>query len=381
MGSLQQSWNADAAKHPIQYYRSVDVSVDGIKAQLANNNPVIIGIQVSNEFYNWRGDGVLSGNPTFMSPAEYHALTIVGYDDTKGSGAFKVVNSWTTGWGNGGFIWIDYNTLVSKYIFNQNAYYIVSGGSANNNNPPAPPPTPNPTPNTVDLAAWVFSDISTYQTTGNPTARTIYLNIYNVGQTSVPASNWQFYYMYYNAFNANDYGIIFHDAFNTTVAPGTFSCPTPDACNFNYAIPAGSSFTQVAFGQSSINRGYFVPQLNGYYYLVLIVDPTNVLNDPNRQNNIFYTTGQQPKAFQNGFSTNYGPGAEEGNDSTGRRFQPNTRVLRSPIHRSAVGQNNLNAYTPEEILQFVKQKYVSGEISRKIKASSNTAKPSFKPYQ
>jgi hypothetical protein len=382
IGLLQSDWNADAAKHLIQYYRSVDLSVDGIKAQLANNNPVIIGIQVSYEFVNYRGGGgVLTGTPTMLNPAEYHALTIVGYDDTRGTGAFKIVNSWTAGWGEGGFIWIDYNTLVNNYIFNRNAYYIVSGGSPNNNNPPTPPPTPNPTPNTVDLAAWVFSDVSTYAITGNPASRMIYLNIYNVGQTSVPPSNWQFYYMYYNAFNANDYGIIFHDAFNTTVAPGTFSCPSADACNFNYTIPSGSSFTQVAFGQSSINRGYFVPPLNGYYYLVLIVDPNNSLNDPNRQNNIFYTTGQAPKVFQGGYSTNFGPGPEEGSDSAGRKFQPSLQALKLPLHRSAVGEKNLNAYTPEEIMQFVKQKYASGEISGKIKENSLNAKPSSKPYR
>ncbi len=38
-----------------------------------------------------------------------HAITIVGYDDSKH--AFKVINSWGTGWGDAGFTWIDYDYL------------------------------------------------------------------------------------------------------------------------------------------------------------------------------------------------------------------------------------------------------------------------------
>ena len=58
----------------------------------------------------------------------YHAMTIVGYDDTlkfdlnengkiedKEKGAFLVANSWGTEWkrGNKGFIWAPYGVLGS----------------------------------------------------------------------------------------------------------------------------------------------------------------------------------------------------------------------------------------------------------------------------
>ncbi len=36
-----------------------------------------------------------------------HALTIVGYDDN--IGAFKIINSWGTNWGEDGYFWIDYD--------------------------------------------------------------------------------------------------------------------------------------------------------------------------------------------------------------------------------------------------------------------------------
>ena len=41
-----------------------------------------------------------------------HAVTIIGYNDTltthDGPGAFKMINSWGTGWGQSGFWWMSY---------------------------------------------------------------------------------------------------------------------------------------------------------------------------------------------------------------------------------------------------------------------------------
>ncbi|RYZ24928.1 MAG: DUF4384 domain-containing protein, partial [Sphingobacteriales bacterium] len=38
-----------------------------------------------------------------------HAMCVVGFDDDKQGGAFEIMNSWGTGWGNGGFTWIPYD--------------------------------------------------------------------------------------------------------------------------------------------------------------------------------------------------------------------------------------------------------------------------------
>ena len=37
-----------------------------------------------------------------------HAITVIGYDDLKYGGAFEIMNSWGTNWGNQGFTWIRY---------------------------------------------------------------------------------------------------------------------------------------------------------------------------------------------------------------------------------------------------------------------------------
>jgi len=370
---VQTSWNTDAANHKISYYRTISATVQGIKEQLAANNPVLMGIKVSNEFESYRG-GVIN-SATFPNPVGLHAQCIVGYDDSKN--AFHVANSWGTQWGESGYYWIDYNTLVNQYISGGNVYYMSSPSSTNVVTPPT-----TTTTSSVDIAAWVFSDASTYgnttdDPTNDPTARKMWLNIYNIGQSSVsPSSNWSYYYLYYNAFNANDYGIIFHDEFSTSIAANTYSCANNDACIFNIAIPAGSNFGQTAFGTPEIYRNYFVPnKLNGYYYLVLVADPQNVLGDVNQQNNIFYTTGQLPASFANGVVTNYDPKSGGLHGGTKNPLETNPITLRRSKFNSAVGEFNKNAYTPEEILGFVKAKYVSGEIKQKIKSMPHSNKP------
>ncbi|HEX05458.1 MAG TPA: hypothetical protein ENH10_09970, partial [Bacteroidetes bacterium] len=49
-----------------------------------------------------------------------HAVTVIGYDDARvtadGVGAFKMVNSWGTGWGQSGFWWMSYEAMMSTQI-------------------------------------------------------------------------------------------------------------------------------------------------------------------------------------------------------------------------------------------------------------------------
>ena len=37
-----------------------------------------------------------------------HNVVIIGFDDSKYGGAFEIMNSYGTEWGNGGFFWISY---------------------------------------------------------------------------------------------------------------------------------------------------------------------------------------------------------------------------------------------------------------------------------
>jgi len=120
----------------IASWRAVEVGViDDAKGALARGHPVIVGAQITNDFVRMRGDGVWRGAGERVPGG--HAMTLVGYDERRQ--AFKVINSWGTKWGEGGFGWIGYEAYRQ---FVRQAYVIdVAAGPA-----PFPVPTPGPSP-------------------------------------------------------------------------------------------------------------------------------------------------------------------------------------------------------------------------------------------
>ena len=64
----------------------------GIKEALSNEKPVVAGMYVYPDFYFWEGNGVYEVTDTDEDANDYHAVTIVGYDDSKE--ALKIFNSW-----------------------------------------------------------------------------------------------------------------------------------------------------------------------------------------------------------------------------------------------------------------------------------------------
>jgi nitrogen fixation protein FixH len=92
-------------------------NVNEIKARLAAGDPVAIGIPVYQAFYFNRGNWVDSPAPgeTFYGN---HAITAVGYDDRAGGGrgGIKIVNSWGSEWGAGGYAYLSYK-FISDYCW------------------------------------------------------------------------------------------------------------------------------------------------------------------------------------------------------------------------------------------------------------------------
>jgi len=110
---------------------------DKVKKALANKNPVVIGMRVSSSFYKVKG--VWSGIQ--VGKLGGHAMVVIGYDDNKYGGAFELMNSWGTRWGNNGFGWIRYADF-EKYV--KTAYVMVD--NIKNPQPPEPKPSPKPQP-------------------------------------------------------------------------------------------------------------------------------------------------------------------------------------------------------------------------------------------
>ena len=78
-----------------------------VKRHLVAQQPVVIGIPVKPDFYSLGENGNDIYDDTSGQTFGGHAIVIVGYDDARS--AFKIINSWGTGWGFGGYGWIDYD--------------------------------------------------------------------------------------------------------------------------------------------------------------------------------------------------------------------------------------------------------------------------------
>lgn len=97
----------EARSFRIASYERLDPeSTDAVKSVLADGQPVVYGATLYRDFVSYDG-----GVYRRRSPEVYgaHGMTLVGYDD--GRGAFKLINSWGTSWGEGGYAWVDYDTF------------------------------------------------------------------------------------------------------------------------------------------------------------------------------------------------------------------------------------------------------------------------------
>ncbi|RKR14654.1 uncharacterized protein DUF4384 [Maribacter vaceletii] len=89
--------------------------IDEVKRSLLNGNPVVFGFKVENSFFSAK----TVYEPDNLGTDGGHAMCVVGYDDDKYGGAFEIINSWGSDWGNNGFMWIRYKDFpkYTRYAF------------------------------------------------------------------------------------------------------------------------------------------------------------------------------------------------------------------------------------------------------------------------
>jgi C1A family cysteine protease len=99
-----------ATKFRIRAWQFIHPSrLDQIKAQLADGQPIIFGARLAKSFHDFRGDGIYSRKEREPLLKELHAMALIGYDDDRK--AFRLLNSWGTGWGDQGRAWMAYDTF------------------------------------------------------------------------------------------------------------------------------------------------------------------------------------------------------------------------------------------------------------------------------
>ena len=132
-------------------YYSVSQNLNEIKKCLKDGFAISFGITLFSSFMTTQvaRTGIVP-MPDIYSDQRVggHAMTIVGYDDSKSS--FIVANSWGKGWGLAGFCYIPYKLILDSSItgdlWTPRAYSVGSNPSPAPAPSPAPSPAPNPSP-------------------------------------------------------------------------------------------------------------------------------------------------------------------------------------------------------------------------------------------
>lgn len=104
--------------------------IQAVKKSISDGNPIVIGMICPRSFHSAKGVWQPKESPDQVQNWQHgrHALCVVGYDDNLYGGAFEVLNSWGTSWGNNGYVWIKYSDFI-RFVFQ--TYEIVQMGKSN----------------------------------------------------------------------------------------------------------------------------------------------------------------------------------------------------------------------------------------------------------
>jgi len=367
------------------YYSNSDkkegMDLENFKTYLSQGRPILFAGKLGDNFRRRWGDKTVLYSDYNQSGG--HAMVLVGYDDSKGTGgAFKVRNSWGTDWGDNGSIWIDYGFFLNDFC----KYAFVAQNSSSPDDPVKPDPPPNPPPsNTYDLLAKFAEDYLDPERPNNPRARAFSYQVYNNGSNKILANqNWGVYYLYYNAFDAeDDYEIIFEDRytdeygkpctkpsdFDNKVCWGKYEYTDALAGGIwnNMNIEPGKKAGEAETGDDmDMEIPYIMPEITGDYYLVVYADFENVIKETNEDNNFYFITADRgkPLKFENGVMIS----------------KPiNSKVLAkrskiAPVH-SVVDLGAYNAYTPQEIKKLLNRDKKNGVFAKKVAKYREKAHP------
>ncbi len=114
----------EAAKFRIGDYQQLfaanapaDQKVLAVKKALSEGNPVVVGIGAPLSFEEVRAVWEPAPNEKVADALYNQAICVIGYSDKQYGGAFRIVNSWNTKWGEKGFCWIPYR-YFSQFVLN-----------------------------------------------------------------------------------------------------------------------------------------------------------------------------------------------------------------------------------------------------------------------
>jgi hypothetical protein len=347
---------------------------DNFKGYLAQGRPVVFGAKLGDRFIRWSNASPI-GSDTYNDPGmehANHAMVLVGYDD--GKNAFRVRNSWGTNWGDNGSIWVDYDFFLNSFVF---AAFVAQNSSS----PVQEEIKEGQLLAGYDLLAALGDDFEN-PNTKNSRARAFSYEVYNAGKETILASQrWAVLYMYYNAHNANDFGIIYEDYYtdefgklggcyieNNKILGDCFGKYTKTSAVAgatwnNINVAPGKKAGEAEFGPGGFYISYEMPRITGKYYLVVYADAYDKIKESNEDNNFYFigAEGGKPLEFTGGVMQNK-PAAVTAK-VLAKQIGGIPRAMAKSVRE--IG-GSANAYTPGEIKTLVLQSKKSGVLAKKV---------------
>lgn len=97
------------------FVQTAEDAIQNTKKALLEGSPVSCAFFLPETFFRINSD-VWYTDPAIDTPSDWkhsgHAMTVVGYDDNKAGGAFRVLNSWGTNWADHGYVWMRYSDFT-----------------------------------------------------------------------------------------------------------------------------------------------------------------------------------------------------------------------------------------------------------------------------
>ncbi len=325
---------------------SLGMTVANFKGNL-EKGPIAIGARLGQRFMEWNNSSVLSSDTEKVNGQHaYHALVVVGYDDSKK--AFRIRNSWGSSWGDNGSIWIDYNFFITQFCF----------GAWIANNPGQVQSTAaslRAAGSSSDLQMTVLSDYETAD--GN---RVVEYNIENTGSDAINADkNWSTVYLLFRKNRLSERYILFQDYYSSEGAQGKIAANPEGLATFpsgntitNVNIVPGSSAAEAMKG-TRLAFEYTLPldkngnKLNGDFYMVLIADAFGNVGEADLENNFCFLTGGsgEPVKITDGRITNIPTQLKD--------------------IRTLVSDSEPNNYSGIEIMKTLQRQLKNGKIIKK----------------
>ncbi len=267
------------------------MTVENIKAHL-EKGPLVIGARLGERFMSWNSSAVIeSDTKDYQGQHAYHAMMLVGFDDSKK--AFRIQNSWgKNDWGDNGMIWVGYNFFVKQFCFGI--------WSASNSSTAASAAPRKSTGN--DISVKVISDVEQNM----DGERIVKYTITNNGANAIDTKDYSIIYLLFQSRNLAAKHILFNN-------------------EKNVVLEAGQSVT--------VEKKYNIPgdAKAGNYYTALIANPYDEMDDDSQANNFSYVTGKDLASF-------YVTGGRLFNNSNG-----------TSIVSSIIDKDHANAYRNSEV--------------------------------